>query len=108
MIWFVKDSRGGWSELNLKLSNYDLELRVAKIPLDRSSLPGHIAELVQSCVKQGARDIVPLDKPLTYTEQVDVLKAKGLLGKDPAVAPDQVRTPTPEEEALMAAHRLEV
>ena len=104
----MKDRRGGWSELQLKLSNYDLEMRVAKVPADRSGLPDHIAELVQSCVKQGARDIVPLDQPLTYTEQVDVLKAKGLLGKDPAVAPDQVRTPTPEEEALMAAHRLEV
>ena len=104
----MKDSRGGWSELQIKLGNNDLEMRAARVPADKSDFPDLVADLVQSCVAQGARDLVPLGKPLTYTEQVDVLKGKGLLDKDPVVPPDQVRTPSPEEEALLAAHRLEV
>ena len=82
---------------------------MAKVPADKSGLTDLVADLVQSCVKQGARDLVPLEKPLSYTEQVDVLKGKGLLGNaPPADVPGSVETPNLEEAALLATHRSEV
>ena len=86
-----------------------MELRVAKVPADKSGLTDLVADLVQSCVKQGARDLVPLEKPLSYTEQVEVLKDKGLLGNvTPADVPDPANPPSQEEQDLLAAHRSEV
>ena len=102
--------RGGWSELQLKLENNDLEMRVAKVPTDRSCLQDLVADLVQSCTSQGARDLGTLEKPLTFTEQVSVLKEKGLIGPGPGstAPPSTAPSVSPEERALMSAHREEV
>ena len=103
----MKDKRGGWSELQLKLGNNDLEMRVAKVPADRSGLQELVGDLVQSCTSQGARDLGPLDKPLTFTEQVSVLTEKGLIGSKTPAAPTPPPPPTvsPEEQELLVAHR---
>ena len=104
----MKDSRGGWGELQIKLGNNDLEMRAARVPADKSDFPDLVADLVQSCVAQGARDLVLPEKPLTYTAQVDVLKTKGLLGKVTVSGTGPATVATPEEEALLASHQKEV
>ena len=110
VIWFCKDSRGGWSELQLKLENNGLEMRVCKIPADRSVLLETVVDLVQSCTAQGARDIGPITQALTFTEQVAVLTEKGLIGKasGSSTPPPPTQTRTPEEDAMLLAHKTEV
>ena len=113
VLWFKKDKCGGWSELQLKLGNNDLEMRVAKVPSDRSGLKELVADLVQSCTSQGARDLGSLDKALTFTEQVSILKEKGLIGSNkpdppPSSAPSMSSEEQAMEQAMIVAHRTEV
>ena len=84
---------------------------MSKVPQDKSTIPELVSDLVQSCAKQGARDLVALTEPLSYTDLVDLLKEKGLIVASPTPPPaagTTGNTLSPEEETLLVGHKNEV
>ena len=125
MVWFAKDLVGGWQQLELKLAINNLELRGCKIPLLKSAIPETLADLYESCVSEGAVDLVLPKKAQTYTALVIELKELGLiktpnstlsLPKENPVAPIAFKTAavassTPSDDELESVQepaRLEV
>ena len=82
---------------------------MSKVPQDKSTIPELVSDLVQSCAKQGARDLVALTEPLSYTDLVDLLKEKGLIVASPSHPPAVgTNTLSSEEEKLLVGHKNEV
>lgn len=70
---------GGWQQLGTKLANHNLEFRGNKTPALKSAVPEAISDLFNSCLAEGAVDLILPQRPLTYTALVTELINLGLI-----------------------------
>ena len=78
---------------------------MSKVPSDKSGLKELVLDLVKSCTSQGARDPGPMERPLTFTEQVSTLKEKGLISSGSTEPTRTVPSLSPQTQALKQSHR---
>ena len=79
LIWFKKDSKGGWIQMDALLKRYGLTFTGGKVPEDPDAVKEEVESHWKDLVKAGAKDLPMPTSPLTFTQLKEILDRKGLL-----------------------------